>query len=605
MQFSLRSSEDILDTIMNYMTLYSSITDENVGGVILTFAEAVSQELGEQNFQISQILKVFSVFQARGADLDRRVADFGIYRLPARAALTKVRFFDSTVPVGKSSVLAAAGATSLKLFDSSMFPTTGYPYVVRVNEGSALAQNLTVSGNNLLTATLTVNATTYAVDSGSPVNLVTGQPSRLINSGVQVQVPVNAANNAKLYVTTEQAFIEPGNTYSNEVVCKSISLGEISNGPAGSIRGFTSSPPFSGASVSNTTVISGGRDVERDEELQRRAVEQIFGLSSATKKALKSAAKQVEDPITGSKVKSASVVEDFENDEVIIYIDNGSGNVLDYATMQVGTVGGSAAGTSLLPLSSGITAWPESGSVLIFDGAVSELMSYSTKTATALILSSNATYSHLPGTTAYSVEEISSSTEANQTLFSLAQTAITRDSEIIFVKTPTGLWQQLSRASDYTLNRGTGEFVLASSFPAGSKLVANYSYNTSLAAEVIKVLEGDPQDTVNYPGVKAAGIRLSVENPIIRRVPVICLISAKPGYDEIALRASAEAAVQQYFSSLEIGDDVVIDRIRYYANNVQGISSVTIIEPKEDVVLLEREQASCFSASGDSLLIVS
>jgi uncharacterized phage protein gp47/JayE len=605
MTYTPRSDSDILKTLTDYLTLYSSITDFNDGGVVLTMLEAVAQELGEQNFQLSQILKAFSIFSAKGPDLDRRVADFGIYRQPARPAITKVRFYDTTVVVGKVAAEAAAGSTTLRVFDSSIFPTTGYPYVLRINENTPVMQNVTVSNNNLATSTLTVNALTYIASVGSTVNLVSGQSSRVINSGVQVQIPSTVVTEAKTYVTTEQAYISLGNTFSNEVVCKSTGSGSALNGPAGAIKSFLATPPFAGASVSNTSVISGGRDIESDEELQRRAVEQIFGISAATKKALKAAAKNAEDPVTGKRVKSASVVEDFSRDEVIVYVDDGTGNVLDFSAMPVGSLGVVAAGALTVPLSAGIDSFPSSGYALILDGANSELINYTTKTATAVIASSGLSYSHAATTTVYSVELISSSTELSQTLFRLSSIAITRDSEIIFAKTPSGTWRQLVRDVEYTLNRGTGEFVLFSALPTGSSIVSSYSYNTGLAAELVKVLEGFREDPVNYPGVKAAGVRISVENPIIRRVAVICLVTAKSGYDELSLRVSVQAAIERYFASLEVGDDVIYSRLLAVANAVDGVNSAKIQEPPDDVSLLEKEQSSCFAASGTSLVIVS
>ena len=603
MTVTLRSYEQILADALNYIEVYSDVDDKNIGSIVRTMMEAIAEESNEQYFQLSQILKAFSIFSARGANLDRRVADFGLARNLAKTASTRVRFYDSTVVVGKVSQSAALGATSLKFFDSTVYPTTGYPYQLRINEGTPYTQMVTVSNNNLSTSTLTVSALTYAVDVGSPANLVTGTVGRVINAGVQVVVPADLTSSARLFVTKEQAYIAPGNTYSNEVYARAAAAGPNSNGPAGSIKGFASSPPFSGATVANTTACTGGALAETDEALQRRAVEQIFGFSAATKLSLKAAAKRVVDKITGKQVRSASIVEDFANNEVLVYVDDGTGSSFDSVLYPLGSAAGITAGASSITMTSNFTEFPEKGEILVIGSTTSELLSYTHKVSPSLRLASNAVYTH-SAPTVYMVDKLSTGTELNQKLFRLTNKPVVRDSEIVFYKTPLATtWSQLSRGL-YTINRSTGDITLATAFITGTQIVATYSYNVNLAAEVSKVLEGDFADSSNYPGVKAAGTRISIETPIIRSINVTLLITAKQGYDEATLRETVKKSVEFYIGSLEIGQDVVASRIVKAAQDITEVESVRLVSPTDDIVLLEKELASAFSSSGDSLVSV-
>ena len=602
MAYTPKSYDEILADALAHIELYSDVTDFNTGAVIKVLLEAVAEESSEQYFQLSQILKAFSITSARGSALDRRVADFGIARNLARASVTKVRIYDTTVVVGKVAVSALTSGTSLKVFDSSIFPTTGYPYSIRLGEGTPSTQTVTVTGNSLATSTLTVSPLVYDVEVGTSVNLITSTSSRVINSGLQVQIPADITKPAMNFVTMEQAYISPGNTYSNEVYAKATVLGTSGNAAANSIRAFSGSSPFQGASVANTIISSGGREVESDEELQRRAVQQIFGFSAATKLALKAAAKQVIDTVTGKQVKSASVVEDFVLKEVRVYIDDGNGFTPDTISYPVGTAATVSAFGVSVPLTSSASVFPESGNILLVTSSTSELIGYRGKSGSSLLLTSLLNGAHTTPTV-YLVDILSKGTEVGQTLFRTTRKPIVRDSEIIFYKLTTGGWSQLSRAL-YTMNRATGDIALLNAFAIGTQIAISYSYGVNLVAEVTKVLEGDPDDEVNYPGVKAAGVRISVESPILRRISVTVIISSKQGYDELSLRKLVTTEIEQYIASLEVGEDVVASRIEAAAQNVEGVASVKVIDPSDDIVLLEREQASCFSSAGASLVSV-
>lgn len=605
-EFSPRTFEQILDQMIAYVQENSNITDFSEGSAVRTILEAASLEDDEQYFQMVQILSMFSIFKAKGAKLDARLADFGITRELAKSATGKVRFVDNNLIKNLVAIDAAVSTGSVVLFSSATLPTTGYPYTIRVAEGTSRMFDITVTNNNTGTGTLTTGSPLpYNIVVGDSVGLVTGTVSKVINSGVVIQCPASQSQPAKLYSTFEQAFIEAGNYYSNEVIAKSTVSGSVGNVTSNKVIQFVGNPPFTGAGVSNTTNMGGGRDIEKDDSLVKRAVEKIISLSRGTVLAIKSAAKGVEDTTTGQRVLSANLVEDFVNNEVIVYIDDGTGFVPDYTSLPDSTLSVPLAiGSNLVSLVDGST-FPSSGFILIIDGANSSLKEYVSKPNTnTLFLDLPSTTANLLGSTVFFVERITTSTEASQLRFRINTFPVVRNTEVIYKLQPAGVWTQLTRNIDYVLNKGTGDLLLTTALPAGSSLVINNDYYTNLAATVQKVLEGDPNDEVNYPGVKAAGIILSVEPPVIRRIEVLASITAKTGFVETDLYADVVSRIEQYISSLGLGEDVIVSRIIDAVHDNAGVESVRITTPSNDLVILENELPVPFASNGDTLVQV-
>ncbi|NJL53741.1 hypothetical protein HC928_00450, partial [bacterium] len=335
MTFRPRTFEQILDDMIAYMQSRTEISDFNVGSVIRTVLEAAALEDDEQYFQMVQLLDLFSLTSARGEDLDRRLADFGITRRAPTTATARGKFFDNNLIRTQAAANAAAGATSIVGFDTSRFPTSGYPYTIRIGEGTARLQNLVVTNNNTGSMTLTLSTPTpFQVIVGDRIAFVTGgtlaSPSppsaaaRVINLGFQVTAPPSVVEAARVYSTAEPAFIIPGNFESNEVTIRCTTSGAAGNVGARRITQFNAAP-FAGAGFINTTEASGGLNRETDEEFLARALTQLQSLSRGTPLALRSAAIGVVDLSTRARVVSSNLIEDFTANEVFLYVDDGTG----------------------------------------------------------------------------------------------------------------------------------------------------------------------------------------------------------------------------------------------------------------------------------------
>src|SRR5690606_6560657 len=158
--FRPRTYEEILNDMIAHMQARTSVSDYSVGSVIRTILEAAALEDDEQYFQMVQLLDLFSLTTASGEDLDRRLADFGITRREAQPAVARGKFVDNNLIRTQIAADVAAGSITITGFNTTRFPTAGFPYTVRVGEGTSRMQNLVVTNNNTGTMALTLSTPT-------------------------------------------------------------------------------------------------------------------------------------------------------------------------------------------------------------------------------------------------------------------------------------------------------------------------------------------------------------------------------------------------------------------------------------------------------------
>lgn len=612
MALTVRTYVEILNDMVNYVQTYTNISDFNIGSVVRTILEAAALEDDEQYFQIVQLLDLFSIQTATGDDLDRKLAEYDIFRLSAKKATGFVQFADREAKTSVMAVDVLAGNTSITVEDSTMFSPTSFPYTIRIGEGTGLVQDVSVTANNTSGMVLTLDAATpliYDALVGYPVTLVTGAVSRLIPAGTGVEAPATVIEPVKRYITQEPAYIESGNIYSDLVSVLADAAGTVGNTGAQTITKFTGGLPFVGASVINQKIISNGTLKESDKDFKERGLNKLQSLSRGTPLSLKTAAIGVVDPITSQRVDSASIVEDFTTSTVLVYIDDGTGLTPDFINYGAGSLfSGVSGGDSSLEVVDA-ASFPTSGTVLIVDStpANSELINYSDIVGNRLLLDTTLSNAHSAGTTVNGVDIITLSAEINQRYFKMTNLPIRFGTELIYRKTPTGVWTLLARDVDYIINYGTGEFQLTnlSGVPQGTVLVSNYTYYTNLIAQVQKILEGDPKDPINYPGYKAAGVFLRVEGPVIRRISADVTITAEIGYLESDLTTSVRRVIEDYINSKNLGEDIIISKLVDVAFNVSGVKDVIINSPTTNEVILENEKPIAFDSNGNSLITVS
>lgn len=595
--------------MIDFVRMQTDLTDFEVGSVIRTIIEAAALEDDEQYFQMVQLLDAFRLSTAAGQDLDDRVEEFGITRLQPAAAAGEVLIGDLNAITSTIAFDIPVSTTLIEIEDSSKFPTAGYPYTVRFGEGTVDVEDLSVTNNNTATNELTVaGGTTKAHSLGERATYVSGAADKNIADGLRVQVPSSGDDAAIIYVTVESGVLVNGDYESTPIRALAEVPGSNGNITAGKISEFVSSPPFDGAAVRNAANFAGGRDLETDAQLRDRARDLIQSLSRGTVLTLKEGVVGVSDPVTGQRVTTSNILEDFVNDEVVLYVDDGTGFTPDQVSLarsQVATAIAAPIGTVDVADS---TDFPEEGWLILSpnDPAQAEIVEYSAVDYTIhrFTLVGTTANTHDIGDVVSLLDVVEDSAESGQNFFQVNRFPIVRNSYQIWVDAGSGPVLQVEN-SDYYLNRGTGQLeFIGAGLAAGSVVVANYDYYTGLLAEVQKVVDGDTTDPTNYPGLRAAGIHVVVETPTIRRITVRVSISARAGIQEADLTANVQESIESYINGLGVGENVIVAEIIERAMAVDGMFDIVVSTPTSNITVLENELPVPYDVNGNSLVTV-
>jgi len=604
MAFIPRNFEQILNDMVAHMRANSTVTDFTIGSVARTFLEACALEDDEQYYQMVKLLDAFRIATASGAELDKRAADYNLTRFLPAPSSGEIVISDGSLISNFLRFNAVPGSPRIvSLISTADFPVA--PFNIRIGEGTPQVENCSVTLNNTTTNALTVATLVNAHSVGERVS-ITGSGDRAIPAGITVQVPAAGDSSAIVFSTIVSTTISDGNYDSPPVTVKSLDTGVKCNIASGQITQFQGSGPFTGALVSNRTSMSGGRDLETDEALRARLMRRIRELSRGTVNAVETAALGVTDPVTGKSVVTSKLREDLiDPNNHILYVDDGSGFTPTKVLMPQTTLsvlhGG---GVTVLQVAS-VAGFSDNGYVLIDpNGASSEYVRYTSQgPGNVLNLPVGTLNAHALGQTVLVVDLVGVA-EEGQNFFRLHNWPILSNTADIYDNN-TGTFLRRVNQTDYILNRTNGDLQYQGyGLFANSTVLAHYSYYTGLLALVQKVITGDPNDRINYPGVAAGGIAIHVGTPVIRRISVAISITAMNGYDELQLRGLVQRDIEAYIDGLMIGDNVYRAKIIETAMGVLGVENAILVNPTADIVILENELPTPYDIYGNSLVQV-
>lgn len=613
--FVPRNFETILTDMVAHVRANTTLTDFSIGSVIRTALESAALEDDEQYYQMVQLLSDFSFNTASGADLDKRAADFNITRLVPAPASGEIRYLNNALTTNSLQFSASAGSIYAFLIESDDFPVSGFPYYARIGEGTPQVEDVTVTANNTITNRLTISALVNNHSIGDRVSLVSGLDIP-IPSGVQVQVAAQGDNLPIIFQTKESATMVAGNYYSNLVSIISLDDGTIGNVGAGKISQFSGGPPFPGGAVTNPSNTNGGRDRETDKEFRDRIRLKIQSLARGTVLAIEGAVKGIEDQATGKRVITARLVESFTDLEHKLYIDDGTGFVPSSVVMGRSSIVPPfpapplPIGSATIPVAS-VVNFPASGYILVSPENVLqvEMLHYSSKNIATNVLNLTApaltTRLHDGGDEVLLIDNLGIA-ELGQNYFQLSQYPLKKNTlELYDDITGTGSFKKRIENTDFKVNRTNGQIeYYGFGLPAGTQVLANYTYYTGLLALAQKVVNGDIKDLVTYPGVAAAGVIIYVDTPSIVPIAVTVSISVDSGYEEDTLKDQVKIVIENYIDGLSIGDNVILARMIERAFTVEGVSNVIIKSPLFDIIITENELPKSYDSSGNSLVTV-
>lgn len=341
MTINIRSYNQILGDMVRKIVADTPLNDVNAGSALLTLLEAAAQVDFENNASILNVLELLNIDAVRNNDLDTRAADFGLTRITAQRATGFVTLGDSNITkrsTGLYQVKPApiAGATQIFVNDASEWDSTGELYIGR---GTANFEG------PISYTSITNNGSFFTIDLASALEkdhlisetVVDGQGTtdRFIGAGTVVQIPSNNQSPTIEFRTLRDAIIPAGEDSISDVDIIAVLAGSQSNAGINTIVTY-SSPPFPGATVTNTTALTNGRDVETDNEFRERIKSYANTLARGTEAAILAAVIGVSDPDDGKQVASAVITEPPRiGDPSILYIDDGGGFQPSYAGQSV------------------------------------------------------------------------------------------------------------------------------------------------------------------------------------------------------------------------------------------------------------------------------
>lgn len=344
--------------------------------------------------------------------------------------------------------------------------------------------------------------------------------------GEQVKVPAATAGQDLIYTTTAVGTILNGNQDSAPVAIVAALPGVDYNVNPDAITEFVTKP--SGVdSVTNTVAVTNGRDVETDDNFRKRIKNKIESLSRSTILGLEGAADGANDSVSGKTVQWVGVFED----EFWQLVTPNEPQVSVYIDDGNGTAESTTAVVG--------------GAVTVASGGEMDI--------------------YLP----------------NKPVKFTAAYALYINAILV----PTSSYYFNPQASHFKLTTAA----YPNGLTVGDVVTADYTYYTGLIQLVQKIIDGDPADRTNYPGYRAAGVRVAVLAPSIQNQIVTANITVLQGFDQSTVITAVEAIIQTYINNLGIGEDVIRSELIEQIMSVNGVYNVQLTLPTADVVIGDKQ----------------
>jgi hypothetical protein len=156
----------------------------------------------------------------------------------------------------------------------------------------------------------------------------------------------------------------------------------------------------------------------------------------------------------------------------------------------------------------------------------------------------------------------------------------------------TALVRGVPPVGQYSVRESNGLIKFDPALAIGDTVFADYEYYTGLISAAQKVVDGDPNDRLNYPGYRAAGIDVQVKAPTQRVIAVTGVLTITRGFERTVVRAAAEANVVTYVNGLGISGDVIRSEIIEQIMATPGVYNVTLSAPTRGVTVINDDQVA-------------
>ena len=325
-----RSYQQILADIVDSFLSQYGLPQLKVGSPLLRLMEAAAMSDFRSSQDIFQMLRSISVDQATGQALDLLGADEQLPRRGQTFASGPVTISDTSFSKLSSKIYSGTpapivGSATIYVTDATQFPSSGSVYIGRgtTNYEGPLAYTSKTNLGTYWSLTLGVSSHTTKFHNLSETVIVAQGGNRVVTSGTIVQTAQGNATNAIQFSVLYSATLPDGETSISNVAVVASQPGTAGNVTAATINQFTS-PPFTGAAVTNPVPFTNAVDTESDDAYRQRIKNVIQSRTQGTALALTTGVIGVTSPTENKAVASASVVTR-AGFPTVLYIDDGTG----------------------------------------------------------------------------------------------------------------------------------------------------------------------------------------------------------------------------------------------------------------------------------------
>ena len=397
------------------------------------------------------------------------------------------------------------------------------------------------------------------------------------------------------YRTIEQGLAASGSPTSGPITAVATETGLIGNAGSGTVT-LLSGSPGTFNQVTNPTAFVAGRATEDDDSFRERLVRYVESLSRCTVGAIEVSVIGIQNPDgSGQEVVFSHLFEDqFQPGNTCLFIDDGAGTACQ---RQLATPRGEAQ-----PTGNAVLSGPVLGEMTLTDpdaNFVQALISESVIiTGSAVVAPTNnggpfeintvaidgksLTFTNVGQAEAtsfeYQTEEVViDPAVGGEEFLNLEQFPID-DQRPIFIS--TDLRGALVLGTEVFLNPSNGQLFFDPPLTVGESVFATeYTVFTGLVPEVQRAVDGDPNDRVNFPGLRAAGVRVLVRCPNVRSITVEGTLTVEDGFNRVEISQAVEQEIEFYINTLGISEDVIRNEIVERIMSVRGVIDVNLTVP--------------------------
>lgn len=497
--------------------------------------------------------------------------------------------------IATSSTLAAdiaASATTVTLATGTgaAWPTSGNVILERNTVREELLAFTRVGD------VLTVPPTTFAHAINTSAILSTNGSNRTINAGLICYVPATESSKQINFRVVTTGTLLDGDYTSDLIDVVSEDVGADTRVGSHSITRWAS-VPFANATVTNPIAAARGADRESDSAYRQRIRNFIQSLTRATPLSIETLVAGVTDPSTNASVAFVQIVEPVTPGASDLYITDGTStftlgqkvflgrDVLirdaetDDKRGRLGQYGPFGYSISA-PVTPRLFRSVERG---VGTSVGADYLEDTTQAMTpaayvGMYLKTDDDQFYL----------ITANTAIRFTISAGGATPSLGSYSVFDFASPP-----LTPGTDFQFNEATGDVELTTGLLKHDGLVAAsdgaspsvgaYTYSTGLAAYVQRVVNGDPNDFDNFPGLRAAGTKVVVKAPtVITRTFTIKIVPAR-GFSDAQVSDSVKTSVQTYVNSQY--RNILISEIIRRVKELPGIDDVALIDPVSNVTV--------------------